>query len=56
VTEHFLNARHAGVYIGGKAANVATLRNITNTVLRVADRFLAEMTDEVVEAAERRRG
>jgi hypothetical protein len=55
VTEHFLNARHAGVYIGGEAANVATLRNITNTVLHVADRFLAELTDEAVEAAEQRR-
>jgi hypothetical protein len=56
VTEHFLNARHAGVYIGGEAANVATLRRITNTVLHVADRFLAEVTEEAVEAAEQRRG
>jgi hypothetical protein len=55
VTEHFLNARNAGVYIGGAAANVATLRGITNTVLHVADRFLAEVTDEAVEAAEQRR-
>lgn len=55
VTEHFLNARHAGVYIGGEAANVATLRNITNTVLHVADRFLADVTDKAVEAAEQRR-
>jgi hypothetical protein len=55
VTEHFLNARHAGMYIGGEAANVATLRRITNTVLHVADSFLAEVTDEAVEAAEQRR-
>jgi hypothetical protein len=55
VTEHFLNARHAGMFIGGDAANVATLRNITNTVLHVADRFLAQVTDEAVEAAEQRR-
>ena len=55
VTEHFLNARHAGVYIGGEAANVATLRLITNTVLHVADTFLAEVTDEAIEAAEQRR-
>jgi hypothetical protein len=55
VTEHFLNARHAGVFVGGEAANVATLRKITNTVLHVANRFLAEVTDEAVEAAEQRR-
>ncbi|MGB5181355.1 MAG: hypothetical protein WBO12_04095, partial [Xanthobacteraceae bacterium] len=55
VTEHFLNAHHAGVYIGGEAANVATLRGITNVVLHVADRFLAEVTDEAVQAAEQRR-
>jgi hypothetical protein len=55
VTEHFLNAHHAGVYIGGEAANVATLRLITNTVLHVADRFLTEVTDEAVKAAEQRR-
>ena len=55
VTEHFLNARHAGMYIGGEAANVATLRRITNTVLHVADSFLDEVTDEAVEAAEQRR-
>jgi hypothetical protein len=55
VTEHFLNARHADMYIGGEAANVATLRRITNTVLHVADSFLAEVTDEAVEAAEQRR-
>jgi hypothetical protein len=55
VTEHFLNARNAGVYIGGAAASVATLRGITNTVLQVADRFLAQLTDEAVEAAEQRR-
>jgi hypothetical protein len=55
VTEHFLNASNAGVYIGEAAANVATLRGITNTVLHVADRFLAEVTDEAVEAAEQRR-
>jgi hypothetical protein len=55
VTEHFLNARHAGVYIGGEPANVATLRRITNTVLHVADSFLAEVTDEAIEAAEQRR-
>jgi hypothetical protein len=55
VKEHFLNLHHAGVYIGGVAANVATLRCITNTVLHVADRFLAQVTDESVEAAEQRR-
>ena len=55
VTEHFLNAHHAGVYIGGVAANVATLRGITDTVLHVADRFLADVTDKAVEAAEQRR-
>jgi hypothetical protein len=55
VTEHFLNARHAGAYIGGEAANVETLRRITYTVLRIADRFLAELTDKAVEAAEQRR-
>ena len=55
VTEHFLNARHAGVYIGGEPANVVTLRGITNTVLHVAHTFLAEVTDEAVEAAEQRR-
>jgi hypothetical protein len=55
VTEHFLNARHAGMYIGGEAANVATLRRITNTVLHVADSFLAEVIDEAVEAAKQRR-
>jgi hypothetical protein len=55
VTEHFLNAHHAGVYIGGEAANVATLRCITNTVLHVANRFLAELTDEAIEVAEQRR-
>jgi hypothetical protein len=33
VTGHFLNARNAGVYIGGAAANVATLRGNTNTVI-----------------------
>jgi hypothetical protein len=43
------------VFIGGEAANVATLRLITNTVLHVADRFLAQVTDEAVEAAEKRR-
>src|SRR5215472_2696025 len=41
VPSHFLNARHAGVYTSGEAANVAALRNITNTVLHVADKFLA---------------
>ena len=55
VTEHFLKAHHAGVFVGGEAANVATLRLITNTVLHVADRFLAEVTNEAVEAAEQRR-
>jgi hypothetical protein len=55
VTEHFLNARHTGVYISGEAVNIATLRNISNIVLHVADRFLAQVTDEVVEAAEQRR-
>jgi hypothetical protein len=55
VTEHFLNLRNAGVFIGGEAANVATLRVITNTVLHVADRFLAQVTDVAVEAAEKRR-
>jgi hypothetical protein len=55
VTEHFLNAHNAGVYIGGETANVATLRLITDTVLHVADRFLTEVTDEAVKAAEQRR-
>jgi hypothetical protein len=55
VTEHFLNAHDAGVYIGEEAANVATLRGITNIVLHVADRFLAEVTNEAVESAEQRR-
>jgi hypothetical protein len=40
---------------GREAANVATLRRITNTVLHVADSFLAEVTIEAVEAAEQRR-
>jgi hypothetical protein len=55
VTEHFLNAHNAGVFIAGKAANVAALQCITNTVLHVADRFLAHVTDEAVETAEQRR-
>ena len=55
MSEHFLNLHNAGVYIGGVAANVATLRLVTNTVLHVADRFLAQVTDEAVKAAEQRR-
>jgi hypothetical protein len=55
VTERFLNAHNAGLYIGGETANVATLRLITDTVLHVADRFLTEVTDEAVKAAEQRR-
>jgi hypothetical protein len=55
VTEHFLNARDAGVFIGGEAANLATLRGITDMVLHVADKFLAGLTDEAVEAAEQQR-
>jgi hypothetical protein len=55
VTEHFLIAHQAGVYVGGSPINVVTLRNITNAVLHVAERFLAQVTDAAVEAAEQRR-
>jgi hypothetical protein len=55
VTEHFLNAHQSGVFIGGAPANAAVLRVITTTVLHVANRFLAELTDDALEAAEQRR-
>jgi hypothetical protein len=55
VTEHFLALRNAGVYVGAEAANVAILLAITKAVLDVADRFLAQVTDEAVAAAEKRR-
>jgi two-component sensor histidine kinase len=55
IAEMDADAELDATYIGGEAANVATLRRITNTVLHVADSFLAEVTDEAVEAAEQRR-
>jgi hypothetical protein len=55
VTEHFLALRNAGVYVGAEAANIAILLAITKAVLDVADRFLAQVTDEAVAAAEKRR-
>jgi hypothetical protein len=52
VTEHFLNAKHSCVFIGGMTANARVLATITNTVLCVADQFFNRVIAELIEQGE----
>jgi hypothetical protein len=52
VTEHFLNARHSGVFIGGIDANSRVLGTITRTVLYVAGECMRRLSPELIAEAE----